>query len=247
MIPFWALALVAGTAMVAVLLMLAARQFSPQGLLHDSVPAAAVFGVLGVAFAVLLAFVMFLGFESYVRAHEGASREAVAVSQLARVSRLFPVAQGEELRDDLGLPGMLILHFAWSDPTNKYLPHNYDKHYIVYTGTHDNDTTIGWFATASPDERFYMRTYMGTKGDDIAWDLIRLAFTSRANTAIVPLQDVLSLGTSARMNLPGHAGGNWGWRYRERMLSEELAQRLRRLTFATGRMLALTPSLRKSS
>jgi hypothetical protein len=113
MIPFWALALVAGSAIVAVLLMLAARRLSPQGLLHDAVPGAAVFGVLGVAFAVLLAFVMFLGFESYVRAHEGASREAVAVSQLARVSRLFPDAQGEELRDDLGCYARAVILDEW--------------------------------------------------------------------------------------------------------------------------------------
>jgi hypothetical protein len=113
MIPFLALALLAGSAIVAVLLMLAARRYSPQGLFHDAVPAAAVFGVLGVAFAVILAFVMFLGFESYVRANEGASREAVAVSQLARVSRLFPIGQGEELRDDLGCYARAVISDEW--------------------------------------------------------------------------------------------------------------------------------------
>ena len=113
MIPVWAFALVAGSAIVAVLLMLAARRFSPQGLLHDSVPAAAVFGVLGVAFAVLLAFVMFLAFDNYVRATEGASREAVAVSQLARVSRLFPDPQGEELRGDLACYARAVILDEW--------------------------------------------------------------------------------------------------------------------------------------
>jgi hypothetical protein len=113
MIPFWALALLAGAAIVAVLLMLAVRRSSPQGLFHDAVPGAAVFGVLGVAFAVILAFVMFLGFESYVRAHEGASREAVAVSQLARVARLFPVPQGEELRGDLGCYARAVISDEW--------------------------------------------------------------------------------------------------------------------------------------
>ena len=113
MIPFLALALLAGSAIVAVLLMLAARRFSPQGLFHDAVPAAAVFGVLGVAFAVILAFVLFLGFESYVRASEGASREAVAVTQLARVSRLFPVAEGEELRDGLGCYARAVISDEW--------------------------------------------------------------------------------------------------------------------------------------
>ena len=130
MIPFWALALVAGSAIVAVLLMLAARWFSPEGLLHDSVPAAAVFGVLGVAFAVLLAFVMFLGFESYVRASEGASREAVAVSQLARVSRLFPVEQGEELRDDLGCYARGVISDEWP----------------LMRESRESEVVIGWLA-----------------------------------------------------------------------------------------------------
>ena len=113
MIPFLALALLAGSAIVAVLLMLAARRFSPQGLFHDAVPAAAVFGVLGVAFAVILAFVLFLGFESYVRASEGASREAVAVTQLARVSRLFPVEEGDELRNGLGCYARAVISDEW--------------------------------------------------------------------------------------------------------------------------------------
>ena len=113
MIPFWALALLAGSAVAAVLVLLAVRRLSPQGLFHDAVPAAAVFGVLGVAFAVILAFVMFLGFESYVRATEGASHEAVAVTQLARTSRLFPAAQYEELRGDLGCYARAVISDEW--------------------------------------------------------------------------------------------------------------------------------------
>ncbi len=113
MIPFWALALIAGSAIVAVVLILAARRFSPQGLLRDAVPAAAVFGVLGVAFAVLLAFVMFLAFENYVRAHEGASREAVAISQLARISGIFPEPEGNELHDDLGCYARAVVSDEW--------------------------------------------------------------------------------------------------------------------------------------
>ena len=113
MIPLLALALLAVSAIVAVLLMLAVRRVSPQGLFHDAVPAAAVFGVLGVAFAVILAFVLFLGFESYLRASEGSSREAVAVTQLARVSRLFPVAEGEELRDGLGCYARAVISDEW--------------------------------------------------------------------------------------------------------------------------------------
>jgi Protein of unknown function (DUF4239) len=113
MIPFLALALLIGSAIVAVVLMLAARRVSPEGLLHDAVPGAAVFGVLGVAFAVILAFVLFLGFESYLRASEGASREAVAVTQLARVSRLFPAEESETLRDDLGCYARAVISDEW--------------------------------------------------------------------------------------------------------------------------------------
>jgi hypothetical protein len=113
MIPFLALAVLAGSAVVAVVAMLVARRYSPNGLLHDPVPAAAVFGVLGVAFAVVLAFVMFLGFESYLRANEGVSREAVAVTQLARVSRLFPDAEAEELRDGLGCYARAVVADEW--------------------------------------------------------------------------------------------------------------------------------------
>lgn len=143
----------------------------------------------------------------------------------------------EAIRDELGLPGMKILQFAWSDDgMNKDLPHNYRPNFIVYSGTHDNDTSAGWFATASPGERYFIHVYTGSESKDPAWDLIRLAFTSVANTAIVPMQDVMSLGTHARMNLPGRASGNWGWRYRDHMLNAELGQRLRQLTVATGRV-----------
>ncbi|MDQ5851730.1 MAG: 4-alpha-glucanotransferase [Chloroflexota bacterium] len=150
----------------------------------------------------------------------------------------------EAIRDDLGLPGMKILQFAWSDDaTNKDLPHNYTRHFVVYSGTHDNDTTVGWFNTRGPEERFFALTYTGTNGSDIAWDFIRLAFTSVANTAVVPLQDVMSLGTEARMNLPGRAHGNWGWRYRDWMLTEALAHGLRNLAIATGRMIVTSETL----
>ena len=114
MIPFWALIVLAGSAVAAVLLMLAARRFAAKdGLLVDAVPAAAVFGVLGVAFAVLLAFVMFLAFENYIRAREGASREAVAISELNRITRLFPAAQREELRNDLACYARAVVSDEW--------------------------------------------------------------------------------------------------------------------------------------
>ena len=114
MIPFWALIVLAGSAVVAVVLMLAVRRFAAKdGLLADAVPAAAVFGVLGVAFAVLLAFVMFLAFENYIRAHEGASREAVAISQLDRLTRLFPDPQRGQLGSDLACYARAVVSDEW--------------------------------------------------------------------------------------------------------------------------------------
>lgn len=149
----------------------------------------------------------------------------------------------EAIRDELGLPGMKVLQFAWGDDAqNPYRPHSYHDNCVVYTGTHDNDTTVGWFATLPDGERQIVQTYIGADGHDIAWDFIRLAFTSVANTAIVPLQDVLSLGTDSRMNIPGHAGGNWGWRYREELLTDQRAAALQRLTAVTGRLFGDKPT-----
>jgi 4-alpha-glucanotransferase len=142
------------------------------------------------------------------------------------------------LRQDLGLPGMKVLQFAFAEEaSNPYLPHNYDDPAcVVYTGTHDNDTTVGWYASASERERDHVRRYLGVDGHDVAWDLIRCAFASVADTAIVPLQDVLALGKKARMNLPGNPAGNWSWRYREDQLRPDLAARLASLTDLYGRV-----------
>ena len=116
------------------------------------------------------------------------------------------------LRDALGLPGMKVLQFAFDKPTNPFLPHNYPPNCVAYTGTHDNDTTRGWYATAATAERDLYRRYAARDGSDVAWDLIRLAWGSVADLAIAPVQDVLDLGTEARMNVPGVAAGNWRWR-----------------------------------
>src|SRR5215216_7681940 len=143
----------------------------------------------------------------------------------------------EQLRDDLGFPGMKVLQFAFGgDPTGPYLPHNYLPHCIVYTGTHDNDTTLGWWNTAMPGDRHYVQLYLGRDGSDISWDFIRLALASVAEMAVIPMQDVLNLGSEGRMNTPGRPGGNWGWRYTEDMLTAELALRLRSLTEIYGRL-----------
>jgi 4-alpha-glucanotransferase len=136
----------------------------------------------------------------------------------------------EALRDRLRLPGMRVLQFSFSAPDNPYLPHHYDFNTVVYTGTHDNDTTLGWFRTASESERTFLRRYAPWVEQDPSWELIRLAWSSTADYAIVPLQDVLGLGTDARMNLPGRAAGNWGWRFTAEQLHDGVLDRLRDIT-----------------
>jgi 4-alpha-glucanotransferase len=143
----------------------------------------------------------------------------------------------EVLRDRFEFPGMKILHFAFgSDPGNTFLPFNYVRNCVVYTGTHDNDTTVGWYDSREDWERQAIVRFLGhVSSDGIHWDLIRLAFSSVANLAILPTQDLLGLGTQARMNFPGKAEGNWGWRYQEGGLDSGLAECLRTLTRTFGR------------
>ena len=142
----------------------------------------------------------------------------------------------EELRDGFNLPGMKILQFAFdSSEANDYIPHNYIKNCIVYTGTHDNDTVVGWFNTATPDDRKYVMDYMHTHETDIHWSFIRLAWASVATTAIVPMQDILGLDNSARMNLPGTTQNNWLWRARSNDFTDALTERLAHLTVLYGR------------
>lgn len=142
----------------------------------------------------------------------------------------------EALRDAFELPGMRILQFAFGDSAeNPYLPHNYARRTVAYTGTHDNDTTRGWYATISEKERDQVRRYLARDGSDIAWDLLRLAWASVADFAIAPLQDILNLGTEARMNLPGRPSGNWGWRYTPSQLTPWVLDRLAELTVMFGR------------
>ncbi|MDQ7053822.1 MAG: 4-alpha-glucanotransferase [candidate division KSB1 bacterium] len=146
------------------------------------------------------------------------------------------------LRDQFEFPGMRVLQFAFADGEDArfFLPHNYPRNCVVYTGTHDNDTCVGWFqgndlnsSTRTQEEieaeRARAKKYMNTDGREIHWDFIRLAFGSVANTAIVPLQDVLGLGSEARMNLPGRPDGNWEWRFRTEALTREIRHRLREL------------------
>jgi 4-alpha-glucanotransferase len=131
---------------------------------------------------------------------------------------------------------MLILQFAFGGATeNRFLPHNYTRNAVVYTGTHDNDTTRGWYATISEGERDHLRRYAGRDGQDVAWDLIRLAWQSVANCALTTLQDVLDLGSESRMNFPGKESGNWSWRFRQEQLTEAVVARLHDTTALYGR------------
>jgi 4-alpha-glucanotransferase len=146
------------------------------------------------------------------------------------------------LRERYGFPGMKILQFAFGPGADNPLPHTFERNSVVYTGTHDNDTAMGWFANTSAQARLHALEYMGTDGHDFAWDLIRLGSMSVAHTFIVPMQDVLSLGSEARMNFPSKARGNWGWRMAAGAATPKLAGRLRKLTEVYGR---LTPHRRE--
>ena len=152
------------------------------------------------------------------------------------------------LRDQFGFPGMRVLQFSFGTGLNadKYRPYNYPRDSVVYTGTHDNNTTVGWFkgedvrdSTQSKEEREKEKqvalNYLGTDGHEINWDFIRLALMSPADTAIIPMQDILGLGSEARMNLPGRAEGNWRWRFIPDTLTEGIKARLKKLTALSGR------------
>ena len=144
-----------------------------------------------------------------------------------------------ELRDGLKLPGMKILQFAFggSGGENSFLPHNYTPNCVVYTGTHDNNTTLGWWMSgeATPDIREYLPQYLGHDVTEIHWDLIRLGMASVAHTFVVPLKDVFGFGEDTRMNTPGKESGNWGWRFTAEWLNHPARERLAYLTRLYGR------------
>lgn len=146
-------------------------------------------------------------------------------------------AEVDALRERFALPGMHVLQFAFdSDARNRDLPHRYEPNSVVYTGTHDNDTTAGWFAAAPAPVREAVLRYLGRRdADHVVAHLIRLAMASVADTAIAPVQDVLGLGTEARMNQPGRPEGNWAWRLRDGQLGSEQAEWLAELVETYGR------------
>ncbi len=142
------------------------------------------------------------------------------------------------LRKRVGLPGMKVLHFAFSEGVyHEYLPHNYEgSDYVVYLGTHDNDTTVGWFNALPAHERAFVLRYLGRDAGDVVWGLMHLAFASIAQTAVVTLQDLLKLDGGSRMNTPGTlGGGNWAWRYWPGALYDGIAGWLGELTETFGR------------
>lgn len=146
------------------------------------------------------------------------------------------------LRDQFDFPGMKVLQFAFGGERNsQFLPHTFEHNCVVYTGTHDNETTLGWYRNASEDERDHVRRYASVDGHDISWDLIRLAWMSVANTAVTPLQDLMGLGNEARMNFPGKVGGFWRWRYLPHQLTSHIGTRLREYTELYGRVPAEQP------
>jgi 4-alpha-glucanotransferase len=140
------------------------------------------------------------------------------------------------LREACGFPGMRVLQFAFGgDARNEYLPHRCTPASVIYTGTHDNDTTRGWWHSATPHERHFVASYLATGADDIHWAMIRAACNSVARTAVFPLQDVLGLDGAHRMNMPGSPVGNWAWRFDWAMVGAAPARVLGTITAASGR------------
>jgi 4-alpha-glucanotransferase len=178
--------------------------------------------------------------------------KAPAVDLFHALSRRFPSLP--VIAEDLGvitpdvrevmrrfeLPGMKVLLFAFGEdnPMHPYLPHTYKKNAVVYTGTHDNNTVRGWFKKeAKPEDKARLFRYLGREvpAQDIPWELLRLAMMSRANLAIIPLQDILGLGAEARMNQPGTGNGNWEWQLTPGQLTPAQVERLRAMTETYGR------------
>ncbi|AFY60971.1 4-alpha-glucanotransferase [Synechococcus sp. PCC 6312] len=201
----------------------------------------------------------FRGFEAYWQVPQGEETAIKGEWVKGPGAKLFEVVQAElgelpilaedlgeitpeviELRDQFAFPGMKILQFAFGGGAdNPFLPFNYERNFLVYTGTHDNNTTVGWFAELGEWEQNRIRDYLGAMTHEgIHWDLIRLAFSSVANQAIIPVQDLLGLGTPARMNFPSKPEGNWAWRLRPEEFQDlqgGLGQRLKYLTQLYGR------------
>jgi 4-alpha-glucanotransferase len=140
------------------------------------------------------------------------------------------------LRERYGLPGMAVLQFAFDGGAdNPYLPHNLNSNTVVYTGTHDNDTTCAWFETLPAPKQFYVVDYLGYAYEPMPWPLVRMALMSVACLAVIPLQDLFGLGRGHRLNTPGIPSGNWTWKFSWSDVAPDLAPRMRRLVRLYGR------------
>jgi len=145
-------------------------------------------------------------------------------------------ADVRDLRRQLGLPGMKVLQFGFDSADSEHLPHNFTRDTVAFTGTHDNDTTVGWLGKLESDKRGSVLDYVGGDGEEAHWDLIRSILTSVADRTIFPMQDVLGLESQHRMNIPGSSGGNWRWRLQPARVDAQTTARLRRLTVLSGRL-----------
>ena len=145
-----------------------------------------------------------------------------------------------KLVHDSGFPGMKVLEFAFDDTENSdYLPHKYTENSIVYTGTHDNETLVGWYETMSRKDKSFAREYMGcrhTPKKEMHWEFIRLAMASPAKLAVIPVQDYLGLGAEARINEPSTLGKNWKWRLLSGELNSDVLKQCRRMAKLYGRL-----------
>ncbi len=199
----------------------------------------------------------FRGFEAYWAVEYGAENAIVGEWRKAPGTALFKAIKEalgdnipiiaedlgvitpevEDLRDAFELPGMKILQFGFETiEENDFLPHQFVKNCVCYTGTHDNDTTLSWYQGIPEVAKDKIRRYLNCDGNSIVWDMIRACWGSVAKMAVVPLQDVMYLGNEARMNTPGVAAGNWQWRYTEAMLSDDLSGHLNYMTELYGRL-----------
>jgi len=207
----------------------------------------------------------FRGFDAYWRvpfpannARSGEWRPGPGLDFFRAVSKEFPDAKiiaedlglmtpsVEALLAGTGLPGMAVLQFAFGgDAKNSYLPHNLRRNGVVYPGTHDNDTTLGWYALADEKTHDHVRRYLRVDGKEVGWDFIRAAYSAVSRMALIPMQDLLSLGSEARLNSPGKPEGNWRWRLKdgdmERMVAGGTAAYLAELAELTGREPQGTP------
>ena len=201
----------------------------------------------------------FRGFDQYWRipvpaktARVGAWIDGPGLAFFESIRAKFPQARiiaedlGEltpnvvKLRNETGLPGMAVLQFAFGgDAKNLYLPHNLTPNSVIYAGTHDNDTSLGWYATQDEKTRDHVRRYLRVRGDEVGWDFIRVSYESVSRLSVLLLQDIMSLGSQARFNTPGKAQGNWQWRYQAKQLEALMngpARYLRELGELTGRL-----------